>query len=138
MNCMKAFVLFAMANFAVAGTSFAQSNGVQSTVPFNFTVGATSLPAGTYSVTKSSPSIIMIRSHDKPVATLSLVQATDHKAKGGGKLVFHRYGGRYFLSEILCDQAGMNLAVPTSKGEKQAAVEQANLQSNGTTLVAAR
>lgn len=139
MKQMKALALFAIANFALAGTSFAQSDGVRATVPFNFTVGGASLPAGTYTISRNSPSIIVIRSHDKPIATMSLVTQTDHKAQGGGKLVFHRYGGQYFLSEVLCDQENMNLEVPTSKAEKRVQLQQAKLNSSSSeTLVATR
>ena len=45
MKRITAIALLAIANFAMAGTSFAQSNGVQADVPFDFTVGNRLLPA---------------------------------------------------------------------------------------------
>jgi hypothetical protein len=134
----KAIALLAIANFAMAGTSFAQSNGVRATVPFDFTVGDKLLPAGTYTIKEQSDHLIMIQNHDKPIAAVSLVNGDSHKSPNGGKLMFHRYGSQYFLSEILCDQASMNLQVPTSKAEKRTALQEAKLGARSETLVATR
>jgi hypothetical protein len=138
MNRINAIALLAIANFAMAGTSFAQSNGVRATVPFDFTVGDKLLPAGTYTIKEQSEHVIMIQNHDKPIAVLSLVDGDSNKSPNGGKLKFHRYGSQYFLTEILCDRANMNLQVPTSKTEKRTAVQEANLRTRGETYVAAR
>lgn len=140
MKRTTAIALIAMANFALAGTSFAQSNGVRATVPFDFTVGNRLLPSGTYTIQKQSksPNVIVIRSHDKPIATLSLVSPDGNKSPNGGKLLFHKYGGQYFLSEILCDRADMNVAISPSKTEKRAQLQQATLNSSSQTVVAAQ
>jgi hypothetical protein len=140
MKRTTAFALLAIANLAIAGTSFAQSNGVRATIPFDFTVGNKLLPSGTYTIAPESrsPNVILIRSHDKPIAVLSVVRQDGNKSPNGGKLLFHRYGGQYFLSEILCDQAEMNLELPTSKTEKRAQIQQATLKSSSQTVVAAQ
>jgi hypothetical protein len=138
MNRIKAIALLAIANFAMAGTSFAQSNGVRATVPFDFTVGNKLLPAGTYIIKEQSNHMIVIQNHDKPIAMLSLVNGDSNRSPNGGKLKFHRYGSQYFLSEILCDQANMNLQVPTSKTEKTTALQEAKLRARSETFVAAR
>ena len=138
MKRITAIALLAIANFAMAGTSFAQSNGVRANVPFDFTVGDKLLPAGTYIIKAQSDHVIVIKNHDKPIAALSLVNGADNRSPNGGKLKFHRYGSQYFLSEILCEQANMNLQVPTSKTEKRTALQEANLRARGETLVAAR
>lgn len=140
MKRITAIALLAIANFAMAGTSFAQSNGVQATVPFDFTVGTKLLPPGTYTIQKKSinANVILIESHDKPIATFYLVNPDGNRSPNGGKLLFHKYGGQYFLSEILCDQADMNVELPTSKREKRAQLQQATLQSSSQTVVAAQ
>jgi hypothetical protein len=138
MNRIKAIALFAIANFAMAGISFAQSNGVRANVPFDFTVGDKLLPAGTYTIKEQSDHVILIKNHDKPIAAISLVNGDANRSPNGGKLKFHRYGSQYFLSEILCEQASMNLQVPTSKTEKRTALQEAKLRARGDTLVAAR
>jgi hypothetical protein len=138
MKRIKAIALFAIANFALAGSSFAQSNGVRANVPFDFSVGDKLLPAGTYTIKAQSDHVIVIRNHDKPIAIVSLVYGDGNKAPNGGVLKFHRYHSQYFLTEILCDQANMNLQVPTSKTEKRTALQEAKLGARSETLVAAR
>jgi hypothetical protein len=140
MKRTTAIALLAIANLAMAGTSFAQSNGVRATVPFDFTVGNQLLPSGTYTIKPEStnPNVIVIRSHDKPVAALSLVHQDGNKSPNAGKLLFHKYGGQYFLSEILCDRADMNVELSTSKAEKRAQLQQATLESGSQTVVAAQ
>ena len=138
MKRITAIAFLAIANFAMAGTSFAQSTGVRANVPFDFTVGNKLLPAGTYTIKEQSDHVILITNHDKPIAALSLVNGDSNTSPNGGKLKFHRYGSQYFLSEILCEQANMNLQVPTSKTEQRIALQEAKLRARGETFVAAR
>jgi hypothetical protein len=138
MKRITAIALLAIANFAMAVTSLAQSNEVKAKVPFAFAVGSTVFPAGIYTITSQSSHAILIKNLDQTVAALSLVNQDSNKSPNGGKLVFHRYAGQYFLSEILCDRADMNLELPTSKREKTAQLQQARLGASGETLVAAR
>jgi hypothetical protein len=138
MKRITAIALIAIANFALAGTSFAQSTGVRANVPFDFTVGDKLLPSGTYTIKEQADHVILITNHDKPIAALSLVNGDSNRSPNGGKLKFHRYGSQYFLSEILCEQANMNLQVPTSKTEKRTALQEAKLRARGETFVAAR
>jgi hypothetical protein len=138
MKRISAIALLAIANFALAGTLFAQSNGVQAKIPFDFTVGNKVLPAGTYTIKSESPQVIIIKNHDHPGnSAFSLVNRSSDKSPDGGKLLFQKYGTQYFLSEILCDSAEMNLTVPASKREKRAQLQQAGLNISSTTLVAA-
>jgi hypothetical protein len=138
MKRITAIALLAITNLVMAGNSFAQSNGVRATVPFDFTVSGKLLPAGTYTIKPVSESVIAITSHDQPVSALSLVNQNSNKSPGAGKWIFHRYGDQYFLSEILCDQADMDLEIPTSKQERQVQRQEAALASAGKTFVAAR
>ncbi len=59
MKRSTAIAILAIANFAMAGTSFAQSRGVKANVPFDFTVGNKLLPAGTYTIKEDSSRIIV-------------------------------------------------------------------------------
>ncbi|MGB8535138.1 MAG: hypothetical protein WCD57_01880 [Acidobacteriaceae bacterium] len=138
MKRITAIALLAIANFAMAGTSFAQSNAVRANIPFDFTVGNKLLPAGTYIIKEDSEHVIVITNRDKPIGAVSLVNGDSNSSPNGGKLKFHRYGSQYFLSEILCDQASMNLQVPTSNTEKRTALQEAKLRVSGETFVAAR
>jgi hypothetical protein len=138
MKRITAIALLAIANFAVAGTSFAQSKAVQAKVPFDFTAGNTLLPSGMYTIEEESPWFIAIKSHDKLIATVSVVDQDGKKSANGGKLIFHKYGSQYFLSEILCDRAAMNVRVPASKTEKRVKLQEAMIAPSSDTFIAAR
>jgi hypothetical protein len=138
MKRITAIALLAIANFAVAGTSFAQSRAVQAKVPFDFTVGNKLLPSGMYTIQEESRWFIVIKSHDKPVERVSVVEQDGKKAASGGKLIFHKYGSQYFLSEILSDQADMNVRVPVSKTEKRVKLQEAMIAPSSDTFIAAR
>jgi hypothetical protein len=138
MKRITATALLAIANLVMAGTSFAQSEGVQANVPFDFTVDNQVLPAGTYRIQTKSPGLIMIRNHDKPVSVLTLVHPDEAKSPNGGKLIFHKYGDHYFLSEILADSASMNVELHTSKTEKRVRLQQAMVTPSSEVFIATR
>lgn len=72
-------------------------------IPFAFTAGETTLPAGEYRVQKmdGNSAVLLIRCTEPRGAVMVGTHAT-----GGGtpqeqsKLVFHRYGDQYFLSQV--------------------------------------
>jgi hypothetical protein len=138
MNRIKAIAIIAIANSVMAASSFAQSHMVQANIPFDFTVSGKLLPAGEYRIEQHGPNIVEIRNHYKPITSLALVTAGGDAAPGTGKLMFHRYGGQYFLSEILSDSAGMSFRVPVSKKERATQLQEARVTPSNTTFVAAR
>ncbi len=138
MKRIAAIALLAIANFAMAGTSFAQSQGVRADVPFDFTVGNQHLPAGAYTFKTESEGLVAIKNNGKPIAVFTLVARDGAKAPNGGKLVFHKYGDQYFLSEILCGWADMNVTVRPSNIEKTVRLQQAMVHPSSEVFVAAR
>jgi hypothetical protein len=138
MKRIAAIAFLAIANFAMAGTSFAQSKGVRADVPFEFTAGNQLLPAGSYTIETESEGLIAIKNHDKPIEVLTLVHRDGAKAPNGGRLMFHKYGNQYFLSEVLCGWADMNVTVPRSNTEKTVRLQQAMAHSSSEVLIAAR
>jgi hypothetical protein len=139
MKRITAIALLAIAIFAMAGMSFAQSTkGVQANVPFDFTVANKLLPAGTYTVKTGSGGLIAIKNHDKPITVLALTGPDSNKSENGGKLIFHKYGDQYFLSEILCDSENLNVAVPRSKTEAKVRLQQAMVHPVSEVFIAAR
>ena len=136
MKRITATALLAIANLAMAGTSFAQSKGVQANVPFDFTVGNQVLPAGTYKIQAQSEGVIAIKNHDKPIELLTLVDQDGTRSPKGGKLIFHKYGDHYFLSEVLCDSASMNVELHPSKTEKRVRLQQAMVNPSSEVFIA--
>jgi len=101
-----------------ASASFAETYYVN--VPFNFTVGNKALPNGQYVLDSSAISgALVIRSDDRKIS-LAVTGATLTSENGGreGKLVFHRYGNRYFLAEIWT-RGGDGRSLPQNAQEKE-------------------
>ena len=88
-----------------AANSVAQTNQeLVASIPFEFTVCTEQLPAGTYkvrSLTSATPHVMLVRSDE----SRSVIMACAHevqvpKRTTTGKLIFNRYGDKYFLSEL--------------------------------------
>jgi hypothetical protein len=127
---ITSIALFALVSLVTVGSISAQERAVKANVPFDFTVGDKLLPAGTYTISAENTGVIKIQNRDKHVVILTMTTSDGREAKTG-ELVFNKYGDQYFLHEILCSSADMNMAVPTSKQEKRARVQEASLNSNG-------
>lgn len=96
-------VMLAVALAVVSANAQSSANRVVANVPFEFSVGYKALPAGTYSVQSivSAGDGLLIQSTDGKISALRLSDATRQiKEKPKARLVFHRYGERYFLAEV--------------------------------------
>ncbi len=72
-------------------------------IPFAFSVDYKTLPAGEYTVqtVASAGDAILIKSVDGNISTVRHAEAIElGKEKTSARLVFHRYGQRYFLAEV--------------------------------------
>jgi hypothetical protein len=113
--------LFVASIFITAGV-WAQS--VKATIPFDFTVNNTIVPAGTYTISSASSDHNVLRISDqKHVHLLSTALPDPGSARKANVLVFHKYGNQYFLSQIRSDEASMNLRLPVWKAEKRARMQ---------------
>lgn len=101
---MKSNVLIAIALLALAGIAVparAQEGAVVVTVPFEFVVGNTVLPAGKYIVNRTTPladSVIQISSHDR--GAFLLTTGFDSARAGNASLSFDQAGGEHVLRQI--------------------------------------
>ena len=85
----------------VAASANAQSLKVKANVPFDFAVEKSTLPAGTYSIGAiSSGSTVLLVRGAEGANMIQSNAAVSLKPSPDTHLVFHRYGGRYFLSQI--------------------------------------
>jgi len=72
-------------------------------IPFAFVAGNVTLPAGEYRVQKldRNPAVVLIRCSDASAAAMVMSNAAQAKeTQTQSKLVFNRYGNRYFLSQV--------------------------------------
>jgi hypothetical protein len=72
-------------------------------IPFAFVAGNATLPAGEYRVQKmdENSAVVLIRCSGPSASAMVLSNAAQAKeTQTQSKLVFHRYGNRYFLSQV--------------------------------------
>ncbi len=122
MNRIVAIALFAGATLMTASSATAQSNVVEVNVPFSFAINNTFLPAGSYTFgfDLMRPDLLIVRDRAKNVRARDVGQ---RGSIGPGKtdtLIFHRYGGQYFLCEVRFDSPSNGIFLPPTKLEKQA------------------
>ena len=122
MNRIAAIVLFAGAIFMTANRATGQSSVIRVNVPFSFTINDTSVPAGSYTLgfDLMYPDMLIVRDQANNVIAKHLGQRGLVRPGKNGALIFHRYGGRYFLSEVRFDSASNGIFLPATKLEKQA------------------
>jgi hypothetical protein len=88
---------------AVLGSSLltAQTSGRigAAEVPFSFQIADRVMPSGTYTVTARPNGLMELWNRDAQQGALALA-TSNIVGKADPKLVFNRYGDRYFLSEV--------------------------------------
>lgn len=117
---ITALALFFAATTLATGNLFAQALAVQATMPFNFTVGNTMLPSGTYTVIPVRDDVIAIQNSDKKVVVLSEASSDSRQLPNGAALIFDKYQNHYFLREVLGGSSSLNVDLPRAKSEQKA------------------
>ncbi len=99
---MKTLVCCSLLALASAGTLPAQIHGLKAKVPFEFTVMGRTMPAGEYVVDNANSSAtVILKCREHSVSVIVPTDALQSAApQEEAKLVFHRYGDQYFLSEV--------------------------------------
>jgi len=122
-----AFLTAALISMTSMGGARAHAQAPRFTVPFGFTVGNQVFPAGSYQVSYSATkTAILIRSQDERFHAFTATHLADPSTRDG-EVVFTKYGNQYFLHEVLCSAVSMNVALPASRLEKRARVQEAQL-----------
>ena len=131
-------LLALMAVIALPG-AMAQGVALKADVPFAFTVGDTPLPAGEYTVSSPVNGLIRVENNQTHDAATVSISHGNHDAGHDSKLVFNRYGNRYFLHRILCPATNaMNVDIAVWSREKKARTMEAKLNQGEQILVAAK
>jgi hypothetical protein len=107
--------LLTLANVATAARALSSNPAVLAKVPFDFTVGHEQLPSGTYSISRDPWGLVTMQSVDRRV-TVIVTTTSEPYSISGNKLVFRRYGDRYFLGKV--STSVFSAHFPLSKMEK--------------------
>jgi hypothetical protein len=129
---MLALILVMALATAVVTAQAQASNKVIADVPFEFSVGYKTIAAGECIVrtVASAGDALLIQSGDEGTSALRLTAATDRaKDKSRARLVFHRYGQRYFLAEVWSGANASGRRLLESREEHAIARELANIAS---------
>lgn len=127
---MKKHVLVGLAVLSLFATTAVPSFRAQPSdvevvadIPFSFTVGETTLPAGKYVVKAAEPldpNIKEVRSADGRTAVLFTgIPAQASKPPEKTELVFKHLGDRYFLSQIWVKGTPEGVELADSRAEKR-------------------
>jgi hypothetical protein len=117
----KLFVcVLAIAALASTSQAFAQGTDVKVKVPFAFESGSQHFPADTYIIRFESTHIMLIQGKSTSGFVMTL-PTESVKAADTGKVVFQRYGDRYFLRQVWV--AGATTGDECVKSREEARVE---------------
>jgi len=134
-----AIALVGLAGLITTGGAFAQNNSAQGYVPFAFSVSNTTLPAGHYRIASNSAQSVVIRNLNELQRIVLSPIASQAQAKDSScKLVFHKYGDRYFLRQVLCPANAISVDLPATRREKHAQQLEARGPVDTSVLVAMR
>ncbi|PYU67819.1 MAG: hypothetical protein DMG49_17755 [Acidobacteria bacterium] len=109
-------------------------------IPFAFTAGNVTLPAGEYRVQKldGNSAVVLISCTDASASAMVLSNAAQaKKAQTQSKLVFKRYENRYFLSQLWTAGSIHGRQLLKSRAEKEIA-QSARLDNQGEITLVAR
>ena len=109
-------------------------------IPFAFTAGNATLPAGEYRVQKldGNSAVLLIHCADTRVSAMVITNAAQAKElQSQSKLVFNRYDNRYFLSQVWTAGSIRGRQLSISPQEKELA-QSARLETKGEVTLVAR
>jgi|SRR5208283_2765034 len=112
-------------------------------IPFEFRVGNTVMPAGQCEARQSAygvPNELILKCWaGKGVVAVSILtqKVGRYEARNEAKLVFHKYGGTYFLSAVW-PASGVGSALPISKSERETTLRAALTSTSEVVLLARR
>jgi hypothetical protein len=113
-------------------TGFAQSKN-RADVPFAFSVGDNALPQGTYTLIEVSDRVMRIRNEATNESVMIVAQYEEDTKPQAARLVFHKYGDRYFLAEAWTGAGGDGIEFPAGSLEKE--IRTASAKTGGVTDV---
>jgi hypothetical protein len=122
----KQMSLLGLGLLLVTALASAETVNMKVNIPFNFVVGGATMPSGEYTVQGLgvAGNAISIRKLDRSATSLTLaIRCESSKTAEQSKLVFHRYGDRYFLAKIWMAGSNSGHELPKSRREAEVALD---------------
>jgi len=115
-------VALALATAAVSANAQSRSS-MMANIPFEFVVGDQTLPAGEYNVRamNAARDALIVQGTENGKSAIRLSNSTGElKDRTHARLVFHRYGQRYFLAQVW---DGETVGRDLTKSKQERAIE---------------
>lgn len=128
---LSLLLTLAIAGSAIAGSATAAAR-LRANIPFDFIVGKDKLPAGQYTVDGTVVQgclLISAKDRSKSVFT-SVFGGQSSRKPSQAKLVFHRYGNQYFLSQVWDEGGTVAMQLSESRAERELAKQTKHLARN--------
>ncbi len=121
-SCFQRKMILGLFVLLAIGSASAQSTPATFKVPFGFVAGTTALPAGEYLISNGpAQGTLSLRGDDRHTIQVSAGSLEILNASGQTKLVFHRYGSRYFLSQLWIEGNNLGREIPIGRQERELA-----------------
>jgi len=118
------FTLLGLSLMLATVSAYGQTVRVNANIPFNFSVTGATLPAGAYTIQSLTSDGRVLSIRDSDMRAQGMVFAIPCESLNGvkqTKLVFHRYGDRYFLTQIWVAGRNSGHQIPKSRRETEMA-----------------
>ena len=119
---LAAIVLATVAGLSSAKAQLSANPELVANIPFEFSVGDKTLPAGEYTVrcinSNSPTKVLQIRSKTGSASALVMTDSVIGKIKDNAQLIFHRYGNEYFFTQAWLPANNVGMQAPRSKTVK--------------------
>src|SRR5678815_166361 len=125
-------ILGILLGFAVAGVNAQAPSKVEVNIPFEFSAGKTTLPAGVYSIKRMSGNNATPRSKDGQSSVILNAPVTNSSSDPNAveRIVLERYGDQFVLSQIWLTADSGRQIWTNKKGAKSERIEIALRRNN--------
>jgi hypothetical protein len=120
----RMFALLGLSLMLASLSAYGQSVRVKANIPFNFSVTGATLSAGVYTIQSLTSDGRVLSVLDSDMKAQGMVLSTRCESLNDAKqtkLVFHRYGDRYFLTQIWMAGRNSGHQIPKSPRETEVA-----------------
>jgi hypothetical protein len=125
-------MIFLVGSLAVAAQAQTIGAKLIADIPFEFSAGNQKLPAGKYVVSVINPSsdqtVLRIRSIDGHNGTVLLMHPVEGNVQDDARLLFRRYGDRYFLAQVWSSANSIGMEAPAFRAERNLARERPGIK----------
>jgi len=135
-NIAKSFVLVLTVALCVVAAQAQSPVMLRGTVPFNFMVGNHSAPSGDYTVKELDQEIEGWFGPDGHSFIIRTMASDKQGDLGATKLVFHRYGNDYYLTEVW--SAGSSHEVRLTSSQQSIAKKQKKFETVAVLMTGSR